>query len=69
MQKPYESKQFRDEIETWACYLTNRRSNEKRSDMRGSTESATNTSGEMRSSPGWELALLPVSQSGLAIQD
>ena len=38
MQNP-ESKQFRYEIETRACYLTNRRSDEKKSDTRGTTES------------------------------
>ena len=27
------------------------------------------TTTQMRSSPGWELALLPVSQPGLAIRD
>ena len=32
-------------------------------------DQAKHTSGEMRSSPGWELALLPVSQLGLAIRD
>ena len=34
-----ESKQFRYEIETRAYYLTNQRSDEKKSDTRGTTES------------------------------
>ena len=33
------SKQLRYEIETRACYLMNRRSDEKKSDTRGTTES------------------------------